>query len=204
MKHSTSIIKLTAALVKAQAEIKHSVKDGKNPHFRTEYSTLASVIDACKSALNKNGIAVIQSPMHCESGILLETALVHESGEWVSSELYIPVSGNAQQYGSAMTYARRYSLASMAMVAPDDDDANEAATVYKKPAIIEKQKTMSAGWTMNEKKAKITAMPDEVKECIRNNPKTFQNIGDVVKFYDAHDWEPAKILASFQGEKDAF
>ena len=120
---------LYAALAKAQTEMGKAFKYSNNPHFKSKYADLGSVMDACLPALNKNGIAVLQ-PTHDEDGkMYVKTVLVHgESGEIAECRVPLIVAKNDMQgYGSAVTYARRYGLMSMAGIAPEDDDGNAAA-----------------------------------------------------------------------------
>lgn len=124
MNHSESIIKITPAYLKAQKETGAAVKDSANPFFKSKYADLGSVMEACKKALNDNGISVLQ-PVN---GDEVETVLVHESGEWFSSSTKIvcKASNDPQAYGSAITYARRYGLQSMVFIPAEDDDAEGA------------------------------------------------------------------------------
>lgn len=126
---SASISELAKALALAQAEIKPAAKDKLNPHFKNQYADLASVWDACRSALTKNGISVVQAPgIDQTEAVYLDTILAHTSGEWICGRLPVrPVQNTPQGLGSALTYARRYGLASMVGVAPDDDDGEEAS-----------------------------------------------------------------------------
>jgi hypothetical protein len=127
MNKSESITKIAPALVKAQAEIKAALKDSTNPHFRSKYADLSSVVEAVKPALLKNGIAFLQGVHDAVDGVAVETMLLHESGEWISSTLRIPaVKQDAQGYGSATTYGRRYGLQAMCGVPAEDDDGNAA------------------------------------------------------------------------------
>ncbi|MEM9752574.1 MAG: ERF family protein [Planctomycetota bacterium] len=126
--------KLAAALAKAQAEMSAAIKDAMNPHFNSSYADLASVWDACRGPLTKHGLSVIQRPSFNGSALRIETILLHESGEHLSSTLAVPVNArvknttpDVQAVGSAMTYARRYALMAMVGIAPDDDDGNAAA-----------------------------------------------------------------------------
>jgi hypothetical protein len=117
-----------AALAAAQMEMGRALKDTKNPHFGSKYADLASVMDACMSALNKNGICVMQPTGEDEKGRFVKTILAHVSGETVDCRVPLIVAKNDMQgFGSAVTYARRYGLMSMAGIAPDDDDGNAAA-----------------------------------------------------------------------------
>lgn len=129
METSQNIADLAAALAKAQGQIEGARKDSANPHFKSKYADLASVWDACRSALADNGLSVVQAPGPCASGQLeMTTMLLHSSGQWIKETLTIPLQKvDAQGYGSATTYARRYSLSAMVGVAPDDDDGNAAS-----------------------------------------------------------------------------
>ncbi len=128
MNHSDSIAAISAALAKAQGQLEGAKKDSKNPHFKSSYADLASVWDACRDALSSNQIAVIQAPGAVASGVVeITTILAHSSGEWFRETLTVPLAKvDAQGLGSAVTYGRRYALAAMVGVAPEDDDGNAA------------------------------------------------------------------------------
>jgi hypothetical protein len=124
---SETIKEIAAALVKAQASIKGALKDSTNPHFRSKYADLSSVVEAVKEPLLKQGITFLQGVHDAEGGVAIETVLLHSSGEWISSTLRIPATKNdAQGFGSAITYGRRYGLQSMCGVPAEDDDGNAA------------------------------------------------------------------------------
>lgn len=127
---SETIAKLATALAKAQSEIKGAKKDADNPFFKSTYADLASVWEACRKALSSNELAVTQTTEIHEGGsIVLRTTLMHSSGESVSGVLPVLVGDKAtsQQLGSAITYNRRYALAAMVGVAPEEDDGNAAS-----------------------------------------------------------------------------
>lgn len=125
---SESIEKLAAALSKAQAAITFASKDATNPHFKSKYADLASVWDACRGPLTANGLAVTQLPASDGPRVTLTTVLMHESGQWISQELTMTAGANTPQgLGSCITYARRYALAAVAGIAPEDDDGNAAS-----------------------------------------------------------------------------
>lgn len=134
MNKSESVKELAAALCKAQGALKGAVKDTANPFFKSKYADLASVWDAVREPFSANGLSIVQVTLPSEGNeIVLETTLMHSSGEWVSGVLSLPVSkADAQGYGSAMTYARRYGLAAITGVAPEDDDGNAAAKAAPK------------------------------------------------------------------------
>jgi hypothetical protein len=128
MNHSEQLNELGAALAKAQGQIEGAKKDSANPFFKSTYADLASVWEACRKPLSDNGLSVIQCPEESDSGIAIETMLLHSSGQWKTSRYCVPVSkADAQAVGSAITYGRRYALAAMVGVAPEDDDGNAAA-----------------------------------------------------------------------------
>ncbi len=121
---------ITTALIAAQQAMNHAELDAENPHFRSKYATLKSVIDAVKGPLNDNGIAYIQKATQGPDGtVAVETVLYHASGEWLSSgPVAVPTDkANAHGYGSALSYAKRYSLSLVCGISADtDDDANGA------------------------------------------------------------------------------
>ena len=131
MQRSDGIADLAAALVKAHAEINGVVKSATNPFFKSKYATLDNVVDAVKPPLLKQGIVVVQGVQDAENGVAVETMLLHSSGQWISSTLRLPASKeDAQGYGSAITYGRRYGLMAICGVPAEDDDGNAAtATV---------------------------------------------------------------------------
>jgi hypothetical protein len=126
--HSATLGALAKALASAPGKMSGAKKAGQNPHLKNKYATLADVWDACREPLSAHGLAVVQSTVpHGKEGVGVVTTLVHESGEWMRSHLFLPVTkADAQGFGSALTYARRYALAAMVGVAPDDDDGEVA------------------------------------------------------------------------------
>lgn len=154
MKTSESIKQLSAALLKAQRSITFASKDAKNPHFKSTYADLPAVIDAIKPALNDAGLVFLQTFSPSEAGfIAVTTRLMHETGEWIEDTATVPLpKSDPQGYGSAATYARRYSLAAITGLYQDDDDGNAASNT--KPAQIAKVTAKQA--------ADLQALADEV------------------------------------------
>ena len=158
MKTSETIANLAAALAAAQAEIRAAEEDAKalvqsdKAKYSYGYATLASVWDACRGPLSKNGLSVIQSPETTLAAfstddrggqkfappmVKVTTRLMHKSGEWMESEITLKPDGDTpQKIGSAITYGRRYALSAMVGVAPDDDDGSDASGV---PASFEQR-----------------------------------------------------------------
>lgn len=121
--------RISASFVKAQKEFGPALKSSTNPHFRSRYADLAACVEAVMEALNNNGIALVQRTALCDTGVIVETTFMHESGESFSAgQLHVPAAkADAQGYGSALTYARRYSLMAACGIAPEDDDGNAAS-----------------------------------------------------------------------------
>lgn len=130
MKSSATIATIAPALVAALAEIGGVAKGKTNPHFRSKYATLESVIEASKGILASHGIALMQFPAAFSGGAMsLDTVLIHESGEWLSGEEAFGVATGKQDpqaVGSALTYARRYAQMAVLNMPAVDDDAETA------------------------------------------------------------------------------
>lgn len=120
---------IAAAFVKAKRAFGPALKDKTNPAFRSKYADLGACIDAVEDALLANGIAFIQETSEDSTGVTVETVFVHESGETLRcGKLHVPAAKqDPQGYGSALTYARRYSLMASCGIAPEDDDGNAAS-----------------------------------------------------------------------------
>jgi hypothetical protein len=121
--------KIAGALVKAQKAFGPALKSSSNPHFRSKYADLSACVEAVIDALNDNGIALTQQVHECDNRVIVETVFIHESGATMScGRLHVPATKqDAQGYGSALTYARRYSLMAACGIAPEDDDGNAAS-----------------------------------------------------------------------------
>lgn len=119
---------IASALVKAQKAFGPALKTCTNPHFKSKYADLAACVEAVIDGLNANGVYLAQVCHESDAGVTVETQLIHESGETFSSgRLHVPASKqDPQGYGSALTYARRYSLMAACGIAPEDDDGNAA------------------------------------------------------------------------------
>lgn len=129
MNKSESIGALAKALSQVQAQLEPANKDAKNPFFKSNYASIQSIWDSCRKPLAENNLSVTQLTQVVESGVIIETVLMHESGEWVSGELFLPLTKNdAQGVGSALTYGRRYALAAIVGVVADEDDDGQFAS----------------------------------------------------------------------------
>lgn len=121
--------KIASALVKAQKAFGPALKTHTNPAFKSKYADLGACIEAVIDALNGAGIALMQKQHPNDGGVTVETLFIHESGEVLSAGMMsVPaIKQDPQGYGSALTYARRYSLMAACGIAPEDDDGNAAS-----------------------------------------------------------------------------
>jgi hypothetical protein len=119
---------IATALVKAQQAFGPALKSSTNPHFRSRYADLSACVEAVIEGLNGAGIALVQRTSEDTTGVTVETVFIHESGEILEcGKLHVPAAKqDPQGYGSALTYARRYSLMAACGIAPEDDDGNAA------------------------------------------------------------------------------
>jgi hypothetical protein len=124
---SSDIGKLAEALAKAQAEMSAAKKDAKNPFFKSDYATLHSCLEAGNPSLNKNGLCVTQLPGADNGTVLVETILMHTSGQFIKSRLSVkPQKTDPQALGSCLTYLRRYSYSAIIGQGTADDDSEAA------------------------------------------------------------------------------
>jgi hypothetical protein len=128
---------IASALVKAQREFGPALKSSTNPHYRSRYADLAACIEAVIDALNNNGIYLMQLTEEHQGGVKVSTVFIHESGEQMSGgSLFMPATKqDAQGFGSALSYARRYSLMAACGIAPEDDDGNQATKTAPQQAV---------------------------------------------------------------------
>lgn len=169
MKTSETITKIAPALLTAQTAMTGKVgKGGYNPHFKSNFSDLNSVREACVPAFNDAGITVLQPTVVVEGKNYVETILLHSSGEFISSltEIKVDKINNAQAEGSGISYARRYGLQSFANLASVDDDGESSlgrsspqTIAPKTPAAPEKPKSI-----VEQFKAQAAAAPTETKK----------------------------------------
>lgn len=153
MKRSESIKNIAAALCKFQENVKNPKNTANNPYFKSKYAPLDEVINTIKPLLAENGLSYIQTPGGDGEHITVTTMLMHSSGEWIESDPLVLKAdkATAQGAGSAITYARRYSLcAVLGITSEDDDDGNIASGTINTDS---NKKDMEAD-TINQSQAK--------------------------------------------------
>ncbi len=132
---------INTALAKAQGQMKAAVINKINPHFKNKYADLAAVIDAIRKPFADNGLAFTHTIHAVESNLFLVCTLRHVSGEAVDSTYPLPANAKPQEFGSALTYGRRYTLSAIAGIAADEDDDAELATKRNGTTTVDKEPT---------------------------------------------------------------
>ena len=138
---SDNINELAKALSKAQGAITGASRDKTNPFFKgSKYADLGAIMEACKEPLHANGLSVSQTTEMHAMGPVLVTRLMHMSGQWIKGVMPLLMGKNDMQaMGSAITYSRRYALAAIVGVAPEDDDGNKACEPPRQQVITTAQ-----------------------------------------------------------------
>lgn len=189
MKKSDTIQALSKALAAAQAEMPVVPFDSKNPFLNNRYASLGSVISVTRPVLAKHGLSISQLPISNTGFIGVETALIHESGEWISEAFFLPLGDEkgksmAQVAGSIITYLRRYSWSSFCGIYADEDtDGNGHGTSDHKTA--PKTSPVAPGRAAEPKKAPATSKSPKI--ATETTRKWFiEQVGkdrDAVEFY---------------------
>lgn len=171
------------ALLKFQTENKWLVvKDSNNPFFKSKYADLTAISHACREKLGALGIVIIQEPVTSETGAGCRTVLFHaDSATFRDSTLILPYGSkiDPQAAGSCITYARRYSLASLCgLVAADEDDDANYASGHDKPVVKESLKTQPKQYAL---KGKPEDKPHPLKTPLSKDdvPDVFTTVKEV-------------------------
>lgn len=176
---------ISAALVKAQKGFAPALKTSTNPHFKSKYADLAACVEAVIDALHANGIALIQKTHNSDTGVTVETVFLHESGEQISCGMFhVPADKqNGHGYGSACTYARRYSLLAACGIAPEDDDGNAASKHPKTvnqdaPKISPVKASLEGVYIDTDTKDKLKALATDLVHYVEScdDPVTAANL----------------------------
>jgi hypothetical protein len=175
MNKSETINKVAAALVKAQSEMSNAKKGATNPFFKSKYADLNSIREAALPVLNAHGITIIQPTCVIDGVNYVETILLHESGEYISSltQIVVDKMNDAQKHGSGLSYARRYALQSIVCLGAEDDDANAAV----KPSMPPREVV-----TADQAKIMINAVTDVdvIAAVYKSLPKELQKDKSII------------------------
>ena len=110
------------------------MRDSRNPHFRSEFASLASVLDAVRPHLSAHGIALVQLPRLGEGGVVeVETRLMWRDQHVSATVAARPVKSDPQGIGSTITYLRRYGAMAVCGIAPVDDRLSHGEDPARKP-----------------------------------------------------------------------
>ncbi|MBC1491433.1 ERF family protein [Listeria booriae] len=180
MRTSETITELSKALAEFQESVEQPTKSANNPFFRSKYVPLENVIAAIKKKAHKLGLSYIQIPLNEENKVGIKTIISHSSGEYIEFDPFLlPVDKNtAQGAGSALTYARRYTLSAAFGIASDEDDDGNAASGNTPSTQNTNKKSAQPAKVTKEKIAKVHAMfkeyadikggnEDEIKEYMK-------------------------------------
>lgn len=198
MTTSEQVNEIAAALAKAQGAMKNATLNKVNPHFKSKYADLAGIRDAVMPALTANGIAVVQTLTggvadgHVSNVVV--TRLMHASGQWIESAIAIPPTPDMQKMGSAITYARRYSLSAICGIAADEDDDADAASqpAAARPVAVQKVPDGFDNWI-----ADLEATADEGTGALESAWKKSQPyLRKYLTDTDAARWERIKAKSA--------
>jgi hypothetical protein len=196
MTQSEQINELAAALAKAQGSMANATMNRTNPHFKSKYADLSSVLDAIRAPLSASGLSVVQTMQVTERGLVLRTTLMHASGQFISTEYPLPSTQRPHEMGSALTYARRYSLAALVCNSADEDDDGNMA-MDSKPS----QKPANANAS-----ARIGAKDlQELRDLIDRKETDVERVCKHFKLTSLADITPEQlptILAAVKGKPD--
>jgi hypothetical protein len=198
MNTSESITKISQALVTAQAELGHAPTNGENPHFKSKYADLPSIIDTIRPVLAKHGLACIQRSMDADGGVKTQTVILHQSGEWIADDgLFVPAGKkDAQGFGSAQTYSRRYGMATLLGIAAGEDDDGNAAVKSQRQQTVEKPaKPSDPRIAALSKRAE--ALPDDVRELLKKQIREAR-----INMRDASDDDVARLQTWIEAAED--
>ena len=184
MKKSETIKELAEAINKAQMEMSGAKKTMKNSFFKSNYANLEEVIQCIKEPFANNGLSFSQFPITEDGFAGVETVLMHKSGEWICGEFLLKCSKNDPQgMGSAITYARRYGLQSIAGVPSEDDDGNAATQpqAAKQPAKKAAKKASKQAADYGERKGITPQQTENLRLLYKSSGIDFEQYGAEVR-----------------------
>jgi hypothetical protein len=175
MKTSDKLDKILPALHKAKSNMNSVSKKAANPYFSSKYADLNSIMEEAEPKLNEQGIMLLQPVSRDERGDFVETMLVHvESGQFISSQMsLVLVKNDMQAAGSAVSYARRYSLQAVLSMQAEDDDGNVASGKSAKPSVEVKKEASVPTVAVAAKKEATTTAPTTSTEKASTPVKGF-------------------------------
>lgn len=179
MKSSENLNELFKAMAEFRAKVKQPAKNAQNPFFKSSYVQLEGVQNAIDEAIKGTGLSYVQLTHNTESGVAVETIIMHSSGQWLSTGDLIlnPAKKDPQGYGSVITYARRYELAAAFGISSDiDDDANAGTFGTSKPQTNKfRYKESKQVTKLDELKQDYTFLLARASEATKRSTKDIQD-----------------------------
>ncbi|QDX91102.1 recombinase (plasmid) [Brevibacillus laterosporus] len=203
MNSSDSIKSIAEALANFNAEVSKVAKDANNPFFKNTYATLDQIIDEVRPILQKNGLSILQLPGGDGEKVALRTLLIHQSGEWIESEPLSmkPVKNDPQSVGSAITYARRYSMAAFLSLNTGEDDDGNAATHKRAPNNTPQNKSQPSNNGNKASEAQIKKLNTVMSKLISFGGTREQICNWLMQKEDVGQFNSMKDLTSAQVSK---
>lgn len=181
MEFSQNTNEIFKAMANFRTNLKQPEKSAKNPFFKSAYVPLEGVVSAIDKAIENTGLSYIQNTMSEGQEVSVQTVILHESGEYIICDpLSMPASkAEAQQFGSALTYCRRYSLASAFGVCSDYDDDGEECSRDKAPKRADKVHVQTARMKINQLAEKQGLSAEEAEQAILKHFKVKGKLDNV-------------------------
>lgn len=200
--YSPEINELATALSKAQGEFEIAGLSKENPFYKSKYADLTDIVSASRAALSKNGLSVVQPPVFNEDGAnILETKLMHSSGQWIISRMrIIPPKSDIQSLGSYISYLRRYAYASLiGVVAADEDDDGEVAVRPLRKEFEEGTKLNHKYDPKQESPETITKEQlEELRYELASHTDLAEEVLDKMRIQSLSDMPKAKYMAAIR------
>ena len=182
----SNINELAEALSKAQSEIQDAEKNSKNPHFKSEYADLSAVLQATREPLSKNGLSVSQSVNSENDDYFLETTLLHKSGQSIKSKMKLILDKKTMQgLGGAITYGRRYALASIVGIAQEDSDGEPSRSEREVVAVPDN--SVKNNFNSSHSSNHSINLEEYTYPFGKLKGRKFKDIGKI-DLYNAHRW----------------
>lgn len=203
---SEEIKDLAASLAKAQSEMENAEKNQVNPYFKSSYADMASIVNASRPFLNKNGLSVTQQIIHQDDGqMILVTTLWHVSGQWLSSKVrIIPLKNDIQSISSTVTYQKRMCFAALIGVTVGENDDDGEIAVATNRETFAKGVALNTKYNPKENVSEVITIEqlEELNYELAQYPDVAEMVLDGLKILNLADMPKSKFLASVKRIRD--
>lgn len=153
--------KIYQAIIKFQSQLKPINKDSENPFFKSSYADLSSILQSIMPLLTSHGLGIVQPMRVTDNGTVLITRIVHDSGEFIESEMFLPHNPDPQKFGSLISYYKRYQLSAMLSIATrdEDDDANKVSQPQRSAPQVRQAPPVQQSFTPENKPQGNASVP---------------------------------------------